>query len=229
MKDLTNNTRYFWRVNSELGAQASLWSDVWSFELTDPFIRAVSPGGGEIWATGNTEMVRWETNILEQVRIELLQNQASVLSLDTVDGSQQAYAWLLPEDVQTGENYSIQVSSESNSAIFGISEEFTIVDTLTSLEEFENPALQGYSLAQNFPNPFYQTTRISYSLQKSSRVMLKVYNLIGEEIYTLINEFQEAGTYSTIFDAHHHPGGIYFYVLQLGDQFVEAKKMILAK
>lgn len=229
MKDLTNDTRYFWRVNSELGDQASPWSELWSFELTDPFISTVSPNGGEVWATGNTEIVRWETNILDQVRIDLLQNQIFVLALDTVDGSQQAYAWFLPEDAQTGEYYSIQVNSESNSDIFGISGEFTIVDTLTSLEEFESPAFQGYSLAQNFPNPFYQTTRISYSLQKSSKVALKVYNLIGEEIYTLINEFQEAGTYSTIFDAHHHPGGIYFYVLQLGDQFVEAKKMILAK
>jgi hypothetical protein len=229
MKDLTNDTRYFWRVNSELGAQASSWSEIWSFELTDPFINTVSPNGGELWATGDTEIVRWETNILDQVRIDLLQNQTFVLALDTVDGSQQAYAWFLPEDVQTGEYYSIQVSSESSSAIFGVSGEFTIVDTLTSFEEFENPAFQGNSLAQNFPNPFYQTTRISYSLQKSGNVSLKVYNLVGEEIYTLINEFQEKGTYSTIFDAHHHPGGIYFYSLQLGDQFVEVKKMILAK
>jgi len=103
------------------------------------------------------------------------------------------------------------------------------VDTLTSLEEYEDPAHQGNKLAQNFPNPFYQTTRISYSLQKSAKVMLSVYNLIGEEIYTLVNEFQEAGTYSTIFDARHHAGGIYFYKLQLGDQYVETKKMILAR
>jgi len=229
LKDLTNNTRYFWRVNSELGGQSSPWAELWSFELTDPFISTISPLGGDVWATGDTEIVRWETNILEQVRIGLFQNQTFVLALDTVDGSQQAYAWFLPEDVQTGESYSIQVSSESNSAIFGASGEFSIVDTLTSLEEYEDPAHQGSKLAQNFPNPFYQTTRISYSLQKSAKVMLSVYNLIGEEIYTLVNEFQEAGTYSTIFDARHHAGGIYFYKLQLGDQYVETKKMILAR
>jgi len=229
LKDLTNNTRYFWRVNSVLGSQVSSWSELWSFELTDPFISTVSPLGGDVWATGDTEIVRWETNVLDQVRISLFQNQTFVLALDTLDGSQQAYAWYLPEDVQTGESYSIQVSSESNSAVFGVSGEFTIVDTLTGLEEFENPALQGNKLAQNFPNPFYQTTRISYSLQKSVKVMLKVYNLIGEEIYTLVNEFQEAGTYSTVFDAWNHPGGVYFYSLQLGDQYVETKKMILAR
>jgi len=158
-----------------------------------------------------------------------LQDQTFVLALDTVDGSQQAYAWLLPEDVETGEYYSILVSSESSSAVFGVSGEFSIVDTLTSLEEFEKPAFHGKSLAQNFPNPFYQTTRISYSLQKSGNVSLKVYNLVGEEIYTLVNEFQVAGTYSTIFDAHHHPGGIYLYKLQIGDLYVETQKMILAK
>ncbi len=230
MKELANNTAYFWRVNSELGDKTSLWSEVWSFEITDPFIATVSPNGGETWASGNTEIIRWETNVLEGVRIDLLQNQSFLLALDTLPGSQQAYSWALPDDLQTGENFSIKVSSESNSSIFGISEDvFTIVDTVTGLEDYDKLIPQGYSLAQNFPNPFYQTTRISYSLQKSNKVSLKVYTLIGEEIYTLINEFQEAGTYSTIFDARHHPGGIYFYKLQLGDRFVEAKKMILVR
>ncbi len=229
MKELANNTTYFWRVNSELGDQTSLWSEVWSFEITDPYISTVIPNGGEIWANGNTEVIRWETNVLEGVRIDLLQNQSFLLALDTLPGSQQAYSWTLPDDLQTGENFSIKVSSETNSSIFGISEDvFTIVDTVTGLEAYDKIP-QGYSLAQNFPNPFYQTTRISYSLQKSNKVSLKVYTLIGEEIYTLINEFQEAGTYSTIFDARHHPGGIYFYKLQLGDRFVEAKKMILVR
>jgi len=228
MKEIVNNTTYFWRVNSELGVQTSAWSETWSFEITDPYISSVLPNGGEVWANGDTEIIRWETNILEQVRIDLLQDQVFVLALDTIAGNQLAYAWELPESLQTGENFSIKVSSESNSTIYGISEGvFTIVDTLTSFEEF--PTLYANKLSQNFPNPFYQSTRISYSLQKPGKVSLKVYNLIGEEIETLINEFQNAGVYSTIFDAHQHPGGIYFYKLQLGDQYLESKKMILVR
>jgi len=228
MKEIVNNMSYFWRVNSELGAQTSTWSETWSFEITDPYISSVLPNGGEVWASGDTEIIRWETNILEQVRIDLLQDQVFVLALDTIAGNQLAWAWELPESLQTGENFSIKVSSESNTAIYGISEGvFTIVDTLTSFEEY--PTLYTNRLSQNFPNPFYHSTRISYSLQKPGKVSLKVYNLIGEEIETLFNEFQNAGVYSTIFDAHQHPGGIYFYKLQLGDQYVESKKMILVR
>jgi hypothetical protein len=145
-------------------------------------------------------------------------------------GSQQAYSWELPVNLQTGENFSIKISSESNPDIFGISEDvFTIADTVTSLEESAYQIPHGYSLAQNFPNPFTQATNISYSLQKSNKVTLRVYNLIGEEIHTLINEFQEPGTYSTIFSATEYPGGIYFYELKIGNEFVETKKMILAR
>ncbi len=226
--NLAEHTTYFWRVNSELAAQASSWSEAWSFEITDPYISKVLPNGGEVWASGDTEVIRWETNILEQVRIDLLQDQIFILALDTVPGNQMAYAWELAEDMQTGENFSIKVSSESNTAIYGISEGlFSIVDTLTSFEEY--PALYGNKLSQNYPNPFYHSTRISYSLQYPAKVMLKVYNLIGQEIQTLINEYQNAGVYSTKFDAHQHPGGIYFYKLQLGDQFIESKKMILVR
>jgi len=230
MLNLSNNSTYYWRINSELGTQTSPWSETWSFEITDPYILTVSPNGGEVWASGDTEIVRWETNILEQVRIDLLQDQIFVMALDTVAGNQQAYAWILPESLQNGDNFSIQVSSEVDAAIYGISEDvFSIVDTLTSFEEYEKLNPYANKLAQNFPNPFIQSTRISYSLQESAKVSLKVYNLIGEEIQTLVNEFQNAGAHSTLFDAGQYPGGIYFYKLQLGDQFLESKKMILLR
>ena len=229
-KGFTNNTTYYWRVNSVLEAQSSQWSEVWSFEVTDPYITAVSPNGGETWANGNTEIIRWETNILEKVYIDLLQNQNFLLAIDTLPGSQQAYAWELPADLPAGENFIIQISSESNSNLYGISDDvFTIIDTLTSINESKNLSPQGYSLLQNFPNPFNEATKISYTLPYSEHVTLKVYNLIGEEIYTLVNEFQNAGTYTSNFESHQFSGGIYFYELKVGNDFVDTKKMILAK
>jgi hypothetical protein len=229
MKDMTNNTTYFWRVNSELGGQSSQWSEVWSFEIADPYISSVAPEGGETWAKGNTEIIRWETNVLDQVRIDLLQNQIFVLALDTLPGNQQAYAWELPADLPAGEDFSIKISSESDTDIFGISALFSIADTATGIGEQDLPGRQGNSLAQNFPNPFYQSTRISYSLSSSNYVTLRVYNLIGKELHSLVNEFQDAGAYTCSFDAAGLPGGIYFYELKVGDEFVETKKMILAR
>jgi hypothetical protein len=230
MKDLENNTRYFWRVNSEFSGESSEWSPVWSFEITDPYIQAISPNGGEIWYNGSREIVRWETNILDQVRIDLMQDQSLVRFLDTVPGNQQAYAWELASDLQTGDNYSIRISSESDPGISGISQDvFSIADTATGLGQYGVQLARVYSLDQNIPNPFYQSTRIAYALQKPGFVSLKVYNLIGEELHTLVSEFQEAGSYSRQFDAAGFSGGIYFYKLRIGDEYTETKKMILAR
>jgi len=224
---LTNNTKYFWRVNSILGAQTSQWSETWSFEITDPFIDAVSPDGGEEWIIGSSEIIRWETNILEDVHIHLLQNQNYLLSLDTVPGSHLAFEWHLPDELQVGENYRILINSASDSTVYGLSEHvFTLKDSTTGvMESQEGP--KGYSLAQNFPNPFYHTTQISYSIEKPNHVSLIVYDLSGKVMRTLISEFQEVGFYDVQFDAHKIPSGIYFYKLQVGIEFTEIKKMII--
>ena len=85
-----------------------------------------------------------------------------------------------------------------------------------------------FTLQQNFPNPFNPETIISYSIPNSGVVTLKVYDMLGREIQTLVNEFQSSKTYSVNFDASDLSSGIYLYKLQAGD-FLEAKKMILIK
>jgi hypothetical protein len=159
-----------------------------------------------------------------------MQDETLVLALDTVPGSQQAYAWELAPDLQTGDQFSIRISSESDPGIAGISQNvFSIADTATGIGEGEGRYLLENSLEQNFPNPFVATTRIPYSLRHSGFVTLKVYNLVGEELRTLVNEFHEAGSYSRLFDASEFPGGIYFYKLQIGDSYLETRKMILSR
>ena len=81
----------------------------------------------------------------------------------------------------------------------------------------------------NYPNPFNPSTRISYSLPNSGYVSLKVYDILGREIETIVNEFQKAGTYAAHFDASNLASGIYFYELQVGNEFVETKKMLLMR
>jgi hypothetical protein len=87
---------------------------------------------------------------------------------------------------------------------------------------------QIFKLYQNYPNPFNPTTKIRYSVPRSSNVTIKVYDILGNEIATLVNGEQEAGTYEVEFDAAILPSGIYFYKLQAG-LFVETKKMILLR
>ena len=86
-----------------------------------------------------------------------------------------------------------------------------------------------YSLEQNYPNPFNPSTIISYSVPSTSLVTIKVYDVLGREILTLVNENKSAGNYSVQFNASSKfPSGVYFYRMQAGS-FVQTKKLILMK
>ncbi len=85
-----------------------------------------------------------------------------------------------------------------------------------------------FNLAQNYPNPFNPATTIQYSIPKASNVEVKVYDVLGNEVATLVDEYKESGRYEVNFDASKLSSGIYFYKLQAGS-FVETKKMILLK
>ena len=83
-----------------------------------------------------------------------------------------------------------------------------------------------YALEQNYPNPFNPSTTIKYHIPELSFVTLKVYDVLGNEIATLINEKKSIGSFDIKFDATGLPSGIYFYRLRVGS-FVETKKMVL--
>ncbi len=86
----------------------------------------------------------------------------------------------------------------------------------------------GFSLSQNYPNPFNPSTTITYSLTEDSPVVLKVYNVLGMEIATLVNETKSAGTHSVTFDAHGLESGVYEYKLSVANQTL-SKRMLLLK
>jgi hypothetical protein len=85
-----------------------------------------------------------------------------------------------------------------------------------------------YTLSQNYPNPFNPTTKINFALPKSGLVTLKVYDIVGKEVATLVNEVKNAGSYSVDFNASNLSSGMYFYKVSVNG-FSEIKKMMLIK
>ena len=85
-----------------------------------------------------------------------------------------------------------------------------------------------FNLYQNYPNPFNPLTKIGYSVPQSSKVAIKVFDVLGNEIETLVNEEKSTGTYELTWNAEQLPTGVYFYQLKAGT-YVETKKMILLK
>ncbi len=81
---------------------------------------------------------------------------------------------------------------------------------------------------QNYPNPFNPTTNINFGLPVDSKVTIKIYDITGREIKTLLNDTKTAGYYSVMFDASGMSSGVYFYKIQI-DGFSEMKRMLLVK
>ena len=104
---------------------------------------------------------------------------------------------------------------------------------ITSIDESGNNLPMDFSLNQNYPNPFNPTTTISYTIPKVETlhvmsVNLAIYDVLGNELTTLVNEEQGSGTYKVQFDASNLSSGVYYYQLKSGN-FVEIKKMLLMK
>ena len=142
-----------------------------------------------------------------------------------------------------GSNWALQYTSttagviyhmsraRTGSVIFAVKSNGTIVrygPPLTGITPIGNITPTQYNLSQNYPNPFNPTTKINYSLPKSGLVTLKIYNILGQEVNTLVNEVKSAGVYSVDFNASNLSSGIYFYTIKSGD-FTDVKKMSLIK
>ncbi|MDX1699530.1 MAG: T9SS type A sorting domain-containing protein, partial [Melioribacteraceae bacterium] len=119
------------------------------------------------------------------------------------------------------------------------------IEITTDIDNIENLIPQTAHLSQNYPNPFNPSTTIKYSISnvetmelalhmrnetslQTINVELKIYDLLGQEVTTLVNEKQKVGNYEVTWEAGNYPNGVYFYKLKAGD-FTETRKMILLK
>ena len=129
-----------------------------------------------------------------------------------------------PSGVGNIQNIVINQSTPSVVTSEGI---FEVKTGITGIEDRGLLPFQ-HSLAQNYPNPFNPSTRIVFQLRKKSPVTLKVFNVAGQEVTTLVDGVRPAGIFTVEFQAGDLPSGVYFYRLQAGD-FSQTKRMLLIR
>jgi photosystem II stability/assembly factor-like uncharacterized protein len=118
--------------------------------------------------------------------------------------------------------------------VWGVSSPNYIMHTTTGGQPFSQISnnneqiTNDFKLFQNYPNPFNPVTNIKYQIQKTGQVTLKIYDITGREIKTLVNEIKNPGSYIVTFNGTELASGVYFYRIQAGD-FVQVKKMLLIK
>ncbi len=108
------------------------------------------------------------------------------------------------------------------------SEKYSTGNPVIGIAGKNNDIPHEYVLKQNYPNPFNPSTKIEYSVPEKSFVIIRLYDILGREINTIVNEFKIEGKYTVEFDGSHLPSGVYFYRLTAGD-FKSTKKMVLLK
>ena len=123
----------------------------------------------------------------------------------------------------------IRITSNGNGSLTDYNfDNFTFTSTITSVSGDSSRIPKSYELSQNYPNPFNPSTVINYKLVNPGNVILKVYDMLGKEVATLVNEQQGAGSHSVIFNASNLSSGMYIYVLKTGE-FMAKNKMMLVK
>ena len=145
-------------------------------------------------------------------------------NVDTVNGGSS----YLDNEMGFGLNHQLVLMDGPDMVINNIFGKKDSVGEFTAIKKVDNLTPTKFNLSQNYPNPFNPSTVINYSIPKSQIVTLKVYNLLGQEVMTLVNQQQAAGNYHVTFDASRLSSGIYFYTIRSGN-YSATKKMMLLK
>ncbi len=232
--------------------------DGWFYGMTvcgDPFIKPLhtpilttitvtEPDGAESWTTGTSHDITWTSNgVSGNVKIELYKggNLNSTIANDTTDNG--LYSWAIPATQTSGADYKVRVTSIANPSIWDESNsDFSIIDVGT--EEEVTSVSKVYWLSQASPNPAIQKTEIRFQVpgvrnQKpdirhlTSNISLKVYDMGGRLVKTLIDEKKGPGYYQVVWNMRDNTGkqlssGIYFYKLET-PKFTATRKLIIVQ
>ena len=222
------NTTYFWRVKSYNDIGESEWSPAFEFQTAEPYIELQIPDANSKWRRGLEYYITWTDIIDEDVVLELFKSDEFLSVIDTVTNTG-AYKWSIPIHLDAASDYKIKIYSVEHPEVSDMSDSpFLISDTDTQVET-DDRAPTTFTLSQNHPNPFNPTTQIHYQIPTTAHVTLKVFDIRGSLIRTLVDDVQSANHYSIDFNGSDLPTGVYLYTLNVGNQFFDTKKMLFVK
>lgn len=178
-------------------------------------------GKDTIWGVGGR--VRY-TGIKERGIVYRTTNFGQNWSYQIPDTAYSINNFNLIDFIDTKKGWTYSLFGEGIHTITGGDSNF-----ITNIDDEKLPKPASFILFQNYPNPFNPLTKISYSINKKSKIVIKVFNILGNEIKTVVNEIQQSGDYMTDFNGADLPSGVYFYSIYLNGNLSDTKKMILLR
>lgn len=247
--DASNSEGYSFRLTPQ-GQPSTVWAQSNNFSCSSlPSLNiSVSPIPLVI---GQEATVAWSisggiTTIADEgwignIRLQWYQNgeeKANALSnISSPPVVDHEYVFLVPTSISNtiipGNNFKIAGVADTGTSlppelVYAFTSFFDIISNPTEVDNKINNIPQEFSLEQNYPNPFNPSTNISFSLSSKSFVSLKVFDLTGREVATLVSEELSAGNYTKQWNAEVMPSGVYFYRITTGS-FMDIKKLVLIK
>ena len=229
---LSGGTKYFWRVLAKTAAGTGAYSVAWNFKCAGQLPAQSVLLVPESLASVSTDTVKfvWQRSFPGVTRYWF------ELSVDSAFGIRLTDSTLTDTSKTVGPLtrdrtywWRVKARNAEGWGPFSLVRQFIVKPLSVALTDDGLP--QSYSLSQNFPNPFNPSTHIAFSLPKQSHVRLEVYNVLGEVVSTLVDEFRPAGHYTVLFSPSDRNGGasgVYFYRLT-ADDVSFSRKMLLIK
>lgn len=186
--------------------------------------------------------ISWTSTNISYFSLELSLDDGKNWQLieESISAANQNYAWM-PNGETSSECYFKLVDAEDEN-IYKVSQKFSLTDKTTLINDEASILPKEFSLKQNFPNPFNPSTIIKFTIgtspypsahlnngMRAGAVLLRVYNVLGEEVVTLVNKKLNPGNYSVEFDGSQLPSGMYIYKLTCEGIYTATKKLLLIK
>ena len=191
-----------------------------------------APSSFVLFPQDSTVILTWDNINVENFQYYILERSTDEVFLEDLETFYSITNYYEDSELEFGVEYFYRVSFLAGdlseySEIISVTLEFLHVGHDLDLDP------SGYRMDQNFPNPFNPITRIDYNLKESGNVYVKVFDVLGKNVKTLVQDFQNVGSHSVYWDATNHVGepvtaGMYFYVIE-SKNFNQTKKMILLK
>ncbi len=231
IKNIGEGRKYYWRVRAlnSFGNSGFTEKNEFTVKINKPSDLAAEIPEKNFIKLSWKDNSKVEKRFIIERKIKNGNDSEEFIAIDTLYSNETDY-----EDysIVDDEVYVYRVYSENNVASSDYS---NTTELKYEADEFDDPNVpKEYKLSQNYPNPFNPSTKINYSLKEMSNVGIKIYNILGEVVETLVNDVQNPGNYTLEWDASQYSSGIYIYVMnaesnESEERFQASNKMILVK
>jgi uncharacterized lipoprotein YddW (UPF0748 family)/fibronectin type 3 domain-containing protein len=226
LTNINGQTKYYWAVKSKGAVVNSDYSNIYNFTTAFPqIVTNLVPKHATTSVTYTNVKLAWSNvNTATKYRLQLATSNPPQTSTMVKDTTITDTTIVIPQ-LLANKAYFFRVKAINQ---YGEASWSTINGFQTAPLSNEIANNLSFILLQNYPNPFNPVTNITYTIPITANVKLTIYNSLGQVVKELINEYQNAGEYSIVFDGSELPSGTYFYRLTAGN-FAKTNKMLLIK